>query len=281
MLQSTNGWCSFYVLHSRLKKARAAIHFHISQGVARSPLKSPFGSIEFSDTLPARVLFDFISYLEEKLRREKIQTIIIKNYPHIYHTSQASMLTTFLLNQNYKASAEVGSFLDVTSSPVETGFNYSVRYKFQQARKAGVAFAQIPPSDARNVYEFIEKCQSQRGYSLSMTYDHLEKSLTAFRERYLFFGLFLEEKLIAASITVRVNERILYDYAHAHDRAFDNISPVISLIHGIYGYCHTNKIDMLDLGTSALEGMPDFDLLYFKRSLGTRTTLKLTFEKGL
>ena len=114
-----------------------------------------------------------------------------------------------------------------------------------------------------------------------MTFDHLERSMVAFADRYLFFGLFLGQDLAAAAITVRVNQRILYDYAHSHDREFDNLSPVISLIDGIYGYCHDNEIGILDLGTSALEGQPDFDLLYFKRSLGARTTLKLTFEKSL
>ena len=123
MLQSASGWSSFYVLHSRLKKARAAIHFHISEGVARSPLKSPFGSIEFSDAIPAPVLYDFIFFVETKLKTKNVNAIIIKSYPQIYHSNQASMLGSFLMNHNYGTSAEVGSFLDVTNSSAEAGFN--------------------------------------------------------------------------------------------------------------------------------------------------------------
>lgn len=281
MLQAETGWYSFYVLHHRLKKVRAAIHFHLSDQVARSPLQNPFGSMEFSEALPADVLFEFILYMESELRAEGAVKMVIKHYPQIYQPHQASLIASFLLNRNYLPLAETGSYIEVWKGAAGTGFNYSVRYLQRRAEKEGVTVSQIPPAQAQEAYEFIDRCQRERGHSLSMDFSRLGRSMKIFPESYLFFGAFVREQLIAACLAVRVNARILYDYAHAHDSGFDRLSPVITVITGLHRYCQSEKIHLLDLGTSEADGLPDFGLLYFKRSLGARNTIKFTFEKNL
>jgi hypothetical protein len=52
-------------------------------------------------------------------------------------------------------------------------------------------------------------------------------------------------------------------------------------MEGIYEFCQTEKIRIIDLGTSALHDRPNFGLLDFKLNLGAAPTEKLTFEKTL
>jgi hypothetical protein len=52
-------------------------------------------------------------------------------------------------------------------------------------------------------------------------------------------------------------------------------------MEGIYEHCQVEKIRLIDLGTSALNGRPNFGLLDFKLNLGAVPTEKLTFEKKL
>lgn len=278
-LQAESGWRSFYVIQSRLKKIRGAVHFHVSGEKAVSPLRSPFGSFEFVGAMPTRVLYDFVTYVEEQLRQSGVRTVIITSYPQCYFPDQASLLETFLINQGYFVSAHPGSFIEIASESVEKRFNNSTRYNLRRARREGLRFEKLSNERSRVVYDFLEEHQRQKGYALSMSFDLFRRSLDTFPAAYNLFGMFSEQSLVAGAITVRVNTNILYNYVHSHDRQFDHLSPVVALVAGICDYCRSEQIRLLDMGTSAVNGQPDFDLLYFKRSLGARATTKLTFEK--
>ena len=78
-----------------------------------------------------------------------------------------------------------------------------------------------------------------------------------------------------------MNDRILYDFYHAHPKSFDQLSPVVALVDGMYAYCQQNKFQLLDLVTSAVDGKVNFSLLNFKTQLGGQPSMKLTFEKDL
>ena len=56
---------------------------------------------------------------------------------------------------------------------------------------------------------------------------------------------------------------------------------VVKLMEGVYNYSQTEGINLIDLGTSSLNGKPNFSLLDFKLHLGATPTQKLTFQKNL
>jgi hypothetical protein len=131
------------------------------------------------------------------------------------------------------------------------------------------------------VYDFIFTCRNEKGYPLSMQLEELQHMAVKFPDRYLLFGVFRSDSLVAAAITIRVKKNILYDFYHDHAAAFDHLSPVTFLVDGIYRFCFENDIQLLDLGTSAIDGLPNFGLLNFKKKLGALATPKLTFQKDL
>jgi hypothetical protein len=95
------------------------------------------------------------------------------------------------------------------------------------------------------------------------------------------FGVYHGQELAAASISIRVSKRIVYNFYSAHPRKFDFLSPVVMLIKGMYGWSQKHHIELIDLGTSTLAGQPNFSLLDFKLRLSGRPATKLTFEKAL
>ena len=114
-----------------------------------------------------------------------------------------------------------------------------------------------------------------------MTLAALREVVYHFPQQYVLFGVYQEETLVAASIAIHVNSRILYNFYADHDMAYDHLSPVVLLTEGLVRYAQEQKADWLDLGTSALENKPNFGLLDFKMRLGGKPTAKLTFEKVL
>jgi hypothetical protein len=282
MLQASAGWHSYYILDEKHKKVSGAIHFHVSDGVARSPLRSPFGSAEFSESLPATVLFEFLKFFELKLKERGVSRIMIKNYPQAYAESQSVLLQVFLLNLNYSiVNAEAGSVIEVSTTGTGKIFHRSERRKLGKANEAGFTFKKLPNESLQDVYTFIHRCRNEKGYALSMPFSDLREAISRFPERYLLFGVFQHDQMAAASITIQVKTKVLYDFYHDHDAAFDHFSPVVLLVEGLYNFCCWNNIELIDVGTSAVEGLPNFNLLHFKRFLGGKPTPKLTFEKIL
>jgi hypothetical protein len=93
--------------------------------------------------------------------------------------------------------------------------------------------------------------------------------------------VFEGEKMIASSIMIRVKKNIVYDIFHDHDRHYDQWSPIVLLVAGMYTFCQENQIEIFELGTSAANGIPNFNLLHFKKFLGGLPSAKLTFHKTI
>jgi hypothetical protein len=281
-LQQRDGWHSFYILNEANKKICGAIHFRIADRIAHSPYSAPFGSLEFNPTVPKQIINEFLQFVENQMMKHHVSSIMIKSYPEAYQKDNALLLQACLLKLNYKIiNNEIDSVIDVREKGVGHLFNRSHGRLLKKANQEGLYVKQIDLKDLKDVYYFIDQCRREKGYVLSMNFDQVKKTTDLLAEHFKIFGVYKENKLTAASITVRVNEGILYDFYHDHDSAFDDVSPIVTLVAGLYEYCFEHSIQLLDLGTSSLNGKPNAGLLEFKNRLGGRPTPKVTFSKTL
>jgi hypothetical protein len=280
-LQSDHGWLSFYALDAKEKKIVASIHFHVSGNLASSPLKAPFGSLEFAPALPYNTLFEFIQYMEVRLQEHAVKKIVIKTAPELY-SDNPSILNTFFINLKYNVvNSEIAAGIPVSANSIDETLHRSERRRLEKARAAGLYFREVPLQELTSVYHFIAACRAEKSFQLSMPFHDLQQTVNVFPDRYFLFGVYLEDRLVAASVCILVNKHVLYDFYHDHSREHDSVSPVVMLVAGIYEFCHRRNISILDLGTSALDGKPNFSLLNFKLLLGGRPSGKLTFQKVL
>lgn len=279
-IQSNTGWHSFYALRSEKKVARARVHFHIQNGEALSPYKNPFGSFEFSDAFEPRELFEFIKWIEEQLKIKKVTRIEIKSYPDLYNSKCSAILTTFLLNLGYKIKkAELSACIKITPNSLFQVMSSYEKRKAGQIKKSNLRFNTIATAKINEVFDFISSCREERKQKLSMTFAQMKTVCDNFPDHFCLFGVYDNGALAAASISMVVNKTILYNFYSAHAKQYDGLSPVVRLMEGIYEYCQTEKIRLIDLGTSSLNGRPNFSLLDFKLNLGAYPTSKFLFEK--
>jgi hypothetical protein len=281
-IQSLTGWYTFHALRTEKKTSRARIHFHIEDGVALSPFKNPFGSMEFSDAMELRELFEFMKWIEEDLRGKGAKRIEIKSYPALYNSRCSSILNIFFFNLGYHVrNAELSSCIVVNPSSLFQVMSSWEKRKVGQIRKSSLRFSAIPVAKIKEVFEFISSCREERKQKLSLTYPQMKTVSDNFPDQFCLFGVYDNNALAAASISIMVNKSILYNFYSAHSKQYDALSPVVRLMEGIYEHCQVEKIRLIDLGTSALNGRPNFGLLDFKLNLGAVPTEKLTFEKKL
>jgi hypothetical protein len=281
LLQDREGWHAFYAINNKHKRVDALLNVHLQHGVARSLLKSPFGSIEFSSRLPLNTLFHFITFVESRLKSKGAESVVLKNPADLYNASRAAILQVFLSNHGYHISeAETGCMVATVDASLQNSDSWEKR-KLRQAQEAGLAFKKISIEQLDEIYFFILACRKQKNYSLSMSLSDLRQTITTFPDRFFLFGAYLQDKIIAAAITVRVTDDVLYNFYVDHDMAYDQLSPVVFVVDGILNFCRERKLPWLDLGTSAVAGKPNFGLLDFKMRLGGMPTPKLTFTKVL
>jgi hypothetical protein len=280
LLQSPEGWVSYFILNERSNSVTASLYLHCSNGQGISPLKAPFGGVEVQGSGSPLALYHFFEYVEEDLREKGIPKLTLKNPPLAYGEQVTNIVSTVLLNRGYRVSqAEITAIISVEENFIEN-FHQGQKGKYKQAQEK-FSFRSVPREELETVYRFIAECHREKGYSLSMSLEDLRRTAGKFPDQYLLFGVFQGETFVAASIAIRISDSILYNFYCDHDQQFDSFSPVVFLLAGMGQYCQREQIQFLDLGTSALEGKPNFSLLDFKLRLGGVPSSKFTLEKEL
>jgi hypothetical protein len=281
-VQTSTPSFTFHLLDVSRSIALAGIQFHVENAVARTPYKAPFGSIECSGSINPKLLYRFLHFIDGELKKKGIREVWIKNPPRAYSPELWSLVETSLLNQKFLiAQAEISAVIPVNESPFTAGIRHSEKLRLQQGREAGFMFRNVAITDLDSVFSFIAGCHRKKGYQVPIGLEELKNTAKEFPENYLLFAVFHQGKIVAASVSIRVKKNILYNFLANHKKVLNHLSPPVMLMEGMYEYCRKNSIGLMDLGTSALHGEPNFSLLDFKLHVGGRPTSKFSFTKKL
>jgi hypothetical protein len=280
-LQSQTDWKEFHWLDGITKTVLISIFFTIQEGLAKSPFRAPFGAFELADGIQPVTLITCIHEIEKEFRRDQIRNIEILCPPELYSGNQP-WITSTLVSQGYKiVLTEPGACIVVDETPLANKMAKDKLTRLKKCEKAGVQFNEIDLRKLSEVYAFIEACRAKQERKLSMTLEDLNETVTALPESFFMVGVYENQKLISASICVRVSPAIVYTFYSAHDPAYNELSPQVFLLSKLYDWCSRNKVKLLDLGTSALDGQPNAPLLDFKLRMGATATNKYKFRKTL
>lgn len=221
-------------------------------------------------------------YCEKQLIDDKIKTIVIKNQPEGYAAGKILRLSEVFQKLNYSiAKEETSAILSITDKLFETGLHKSEKKRLRKCREQSLAFEVMPLTQLQKIYVFLEDCREEKGYALSMPYEEIGKLAETFPERILLTAVIDKNQMVAANISIRVYDSVLYNFYHDHAGEYDHLSPVVLLNEGLYQFCQSNKIKLLDLGTSNRDDQVNESLLAFKLHLGAQPSRKLTFTKTL
>lgn len=280
--QISDDWSTFSLVNNESSRIVAQIHFYTSNGIASSPHNAPFGSVEFMDGLAPEFLLFFLSEIEMKLTEKGIKKIVIKDAPYQYRPQQSALLSVALMNQGFiPIRQELNVAVEVDETRWEEKISAAERRRLKRCRKESLEFHEMKKNKLKEVYRFIENCRRERGMSLSLSLKEIEETVNYCPDDFLFFGVLKKNELMAASISVKLNDRILYNFYPAHIKSADSLSPAVALLEGIYSHCYDHGFRLLDLGTSSIDNQINFSLLNFKIHVGGEMSIKLTFVKEL
>lgn len=258
----------------------ALLHVHVKNEIAVSPLKSPYGSIILSKELTPNVLAQFVDWVETKLKDRGVKKITLKNSPEVYAPQESECLNSALTTAGYQSQTELSAVIPVTKKDFFSNLHYSEQKRLRKCSEAGFVYSQLSVGKFQDVYQFLKACREQKGYSLSMTREDLENVINIFPDVFFLTAVMDHDRFVAANISIQVNARVLYNFYHDHDAAYNAFSPVVMLNEGLYHFCQQRKLELLDLGTSQTDGKLNESLFNFKLKLGAQPSNKITFAKN-
>lgn len=281
-LQSSDGVHSFSMVDLTRKRMLALIHFHLTDEIAWSPLRSPFGSYLISSGISEKVLDDFVEYVEARLKNDGVKMIFLKNAPEAYSPRQHDLLHRVLFKQHYQLRQEqISAIVPVTDQPFQSQLHRSEKKRLRKCKANGLVFDFVSLNQLSEIYTFLKACKDEKGYEISMTLEQMMKLSSAFPNHFMLSRVTMNNELMAGNISIKVNESVLYNFYHDHHPAFNSLSPVVLLNEGLYQFCQEHQFKWLDLGTSMLDGAIKTSLLNFKLRLGAQPFRKLTFVKNI
>ena len=270
-------------LNQTTRQAEARCAFFVCSDGAISPMAAPFGSIEFTETLPDSVLDDLLRSLQETARVAGASSLRLVNYPHCYAPDQANRLTNKLFQDGFRVvETDQNFFIPVVDESFERTIDAAERRRLRKCRNANFRFSHWQNPDIDEVVSFLRDTRQQQGYRLTISPERLAGLLTTFPNQFCVFAVKDGPKLAAITVAVRVREDILYNFMPASHPDYHTFSPMVMLTDGLFAHCQQEGIRLLDLGVSLDSNrQPKPSLMRFKRNLGAQTSPKLIFEKTL
>lgn len=267
----------YHTAESRRGDFSVKIFWFKQQREGFSPLRAPFGGLDYTGTWSLDAASDLIVRLMAELKEEKIQTFVMTQSPDAYQPEENLSFARLLLETGFELQHQDINFHLLVNQSFRKHLHRSERWKLNKLIRHGFVFQKEEAISWEMVYPFFLESRIRKGYELSMSRESLERVFAMFPEQYSLFSVLKDGEPAAMAITVEVNSDILYVFYTADDLKFRKFSPVVLLHAGIYDYAAARKIRLLDLGTCSLRGMVNSGVATFKRSLGGIASLKNTW----
>ncbi len=271
---------SFELWNTRLLRAEVLLHVSIKGTEAVSPFRATFGGIEMLPALSSDLLDLFIQHTHAFLSAREVSSLKLTNHPFAYDTEAAQQISAALLRQGHIIShAEINYHLDINSTPLEPRLHSSERRRLRKCREAKMIFAEEVSPDIAEVYAFISAARKRKGFPVSLTANAFKDLFEQMPDVYRIFTVRKSGVIAALTVTVRINETILYNFYPADSEAFLSYSPTVLLVVELYNLAAKEGYQMLDLGIATVHGKPNYGLMQFKRHLSALPSVRLSFQK--
>lgn len=249
--------------------------------MAFCPLRAPFGGIYSQGKPSVTMVSSLLDKAIEKMNQAGVSKFFLTLPPQIYQSSDDLLPDQLLVEKGFVLEYEDVNFHLEVQNRFRSRLKSSVKWKLNRLSRLGFVFKEEKAFDWNEVYAVLKESRERKGYTLSMAKDELENAFRQFPENYFLFTVRSGDKLAALAITVRVNPGILYIFYTADDAQFRKLSPVLQIHEGIFEFAVQGGYELLDLGTSSLQGILNPGVFVFKKSLGAEVSLKKSWSLDL
>lgn len=251
-----------------------------NDGHWQTPITGAFGGVVAKKNISVDALQFLVDNIPNLLAsRGPLKSIEFKLPPASFIDS-APVVANILHRSNWSLSSfDLNYHLNTRS--VEgylSGLSETKRKFVRRLHAAGAEFQEADSSTFEAVYGVIEQNRSAQGYPMTMSLHSMLALLERFKSDIRLFTVTLKSQIVASAICIQVDLKYFYVFYWGELPEYRKESPVLLLSEGIVDFCCANGFEVMDIGTSTLNSLPNHGLCAFKSSLGCNVTQKLTYR---
>lgn len=272
---------TIYISITYKNKLVGVCHFiEIEKGILRSPYRGTYGGLSLNKELSFQNIYDIISHLLKYFKEKKIRSVEIVTEPFSHNLHKSSIILNVFLEKGFSIlNHEINHSIIMDEEPLVNKMMRNNKKRFNKCFKEDFQFDEVfTQFDIRNNYKLIKENRESNGHKISMSFDQIMEMNSTFPDNLHFFNVSHNNKLVAASICLKINKDVLYVFYWADKSGYESYSPVVFLASGIYDFAKKSNFKILDVGTSSLNGIPNLGLIAFKENLGFKISPKLTLK---
>ncbi len=239
---------------------------HSQNDTFYSPQKAPFGGEVIIGNSTS-----FYHAVTKQLKDSSIQNLVIRYAPECYnapshpYTFGTLETTNNIKDLNYHITIDGSSFVNL--------IHENQRGKINNCLEQGFYCTEI---SLKRAYQFIATALHEKDISMTMQLDELEEAKKQLPYTYEAYGVLDGQSIVAAAILVRVNKKVSYLAYNAHDKAYNNISPLVFLYEHVYALLREKHFKIFDLGVCSVNGIVNEGLQKFKERMGATRSSRHT-----
>lgn len=263
----------------RDEKVRFGIVLGERCGSLLSPFSAPFGGLSYNRTQTFERVDDAVSTLA-RYAREKAMTVRVTLPPPVYGATMTPLLASALLRRGTLLCAEVNwhfvlsDYADYASALDRNGKN-----KLRQASREHFDFIIVDNNrtdDVKRAYAVIKRNRDDHGYPLRMSEEDVVRTI-AVVPADLFLLIYKGED-VAAALVYHAAKNVRQVIYWGAPKEYSALRPMNALACRIFEHYFNAGARVLDVGPATENGVPNYGLCEFKKSIGCRPTLKYIFE---
>ena len=248
---------------------------------------STFGGIILSNKVySASNVQEIIILVEDFLRENGFERVYFKMTCDLYTKDNSVLLDYFFYQRGYTQYNELNYYLDLSTyqKDILAQFSSSKRRDYRYSLKNNLQFKVLETKE--EILEFYNVLQlNLRKLGLNSVHsyeDLLDLKFNRFDKEIDFYGVYLEDKMIAGSMTFTFDD-VLHTQYLSSDEEYLKLFPMDFLIYNLidtavknnkrlftFGICTENQGKYLNIGLSR-----------FKEGFGCQFTLNNSYEKDL
>jgi hypothetical protein len=253
---------------------------------AELPYSSPFSLIYPRRNWRIEDIFRILQGLIDFCSSIACERIVFTLPPEIYNPSLVYSLQSCLFSTGFKVlSVDIDQYFDLSTYESKEQYLSSLmrmtRRNYNAAIKSGLEFNKLEDKDFEEAYEVIEQNRKEMGYPLKIPKTQMRDIINFSCSSSSCFLVKRNNEAIASAIVFDVTDEISQVIYWGDKPEYRRLKPMALLSTGIFDYYKRYGKKYIDIGPSSDKGIVNPGLFEFKRSLGCRHTVKLSFEYRL
>lgn len=249
-----------------------------------SPFSAPFGGfVFFREEIKINQIEDALDTFLNWAKVQNLKSLHIILPPPIYNESFISKQINVLYRKKFSLEASDLNFSFQTSNLTKEYSSIvwrNARKNLKIALESELSFYYCKDhTEKQKAYQVIQTNREVRGFPLRMTWEEVENTIQLVKSD--FFITYFKTEAVAAAIVFHVANDIVQVIYWGDRPEYSHFRTMNFLSFKVFEYYRNQKIQIVDIGPSTENSIPNYGLCEFKESIGCDINTKPTLVKKL